>query len=187
MRNTKSIVRYTLLCLLLASTGCSGGGVPSALTGRLKCGMSTRMAREIVAQSGATLITNNPVTPVSGTHTVALGRDRLWLMFASDRLQWIRSGRQVGWTGMHVGPKLDLCTGEQWISLIIHGDSRWSRAAVVVDGKLIGELSDGSTPGLQVDVPSRRCHVSVTKGSAEYSTVVGGDRVGRIQIDLPQT
>jgi hypothetical protein len=186
MKTLKTILRSGLICVLFVSTRCSCSGLPNSLARQLKCGMSTLTVREIVARSGVTLIANDPVTPVSGTHTVARGRDRLWLMFSDDRLLWIRFGQQAGWTGMRVGPKLDLCTGEQHVSLIIHGDSRWSGAAVAVDGRILGVLSGSSTVGIQLDVASRRCHVVVTKGSKHYASVLGGDGAGRIQIDLPR-
>lgn len=186
MRTLRGRLGSLSLCLALAIVQCSGRGLPKALEAELKCGMSASAVSEIVQRSGATMVTNDRVTPMYGTHTAGLGRDRLWLMFADDRLLWIRSGRQAGWTGMRVGPKVDLCNGEKQISLIVHGDSRWSGAVVTVDEKLVGVLSGGLTPGIQLDIPFRRCRVVVTKGSAVYSKDIGGDRAGRIQIDLPR-
>jgi hypothetical protein len=107
-------------------------------------------------------------------------------MFFSEagQLQWVRAGEQVGWTGMKVGPKRNLCTGESLVSLIIHGGPRWSDAKVTVDDVLVEYLSKGSTPGLQIDVPAYHHRISVTGGASRYSTDID-DSKGRIQINPP--
>ncbi len=160
-----------------------------AFVSGLRCGMSIEDVRGRARSLGASeFIVDERVPILYGTHVAAEGSSRVYLGFASGRLQWVRSGAQAGlWTGMRMGLKRDLCSGRELVSLIIHGSPRWERATVTINGAVAGRLSPDPSALLETDVPVGRNQLVISTRESTYRKVVSFDRnsQGVVQINVP--
>src|SRR5260370_24949172 len=124
-----------------------------AFVSGLRCGMSIEDVRGRARSLGASeFIVDERVPILYGTHVAAEGSSRVYLGFASGRLQWVRSGAQAGlWTGMRMGLKRDLCSATGLVSLVVHGSPRWGRPNAANNGALPVRVAPRPTTQLGMD------------------------------------
>lgn len=156
----------------------------------LRCGMSVEEVRARVRSFGANaLIADDRVPVLYGTHVVARGSSRVYLDFGAEGLRWTRVGSQSGlWAGMRIGVKHDLCSGKEFVSLVINGSPGWEGATVTVNGTIVGTLSPAPSALLETDVPVGRSQLVITTPQSTFRKDLSFDRNSNavVQIDVPR-
>jgi len=155
IRHTRRWAVCAVLALGALAVSCGGWMEKDRFTGELRCGMSVDDVRARAQSFHVARFYDDAGTPVlMGTHTVSKGSSRVYLSFGAGGLRWFRTAEQVGFTGMRAGLKHDLCSGRQFVSLVIDGNPQWGKGVVTVDGVAIGTLTGGEVAALEADVPT---------------------------------
>ena len=162
-----------LMGLCLACCAATPWGRADEFASGLRCGMSeaqlhayAREFRDLQVKRGEKI--SGPTLVAQKQNTLIL----LWLQ--NDRLE----AYQVTWsfplTNQAWGLKNSLCSGQQFVDLHLVGSSRLAGAEVLLDDKVVGELSSVGT--ISLDVPLGTHHVVVRSYLGTWSTNVTYDR-----------
>ena len=165
-------VRRFLLCLFAAFIGTSCAEPrwdrAEAFRKELRCGLTTAEVREVATKYGAD-VQEIPADARFGDHALRHGSTAFWFSFSEGGLATVKQGHYYGLSGLDVGPRENLCSGQKvgTLTLTITGPAEFAGAQMMLDGRKSARLSLGSRPEINIVIEHGSHHFRFEKPGYE--------------------